>query len=50
LIPGKYLFTHVSNKDLGRIKSPLDNLVLKVTKFYSKEYLQYCRYYAILAG
>ena len=26
------IYTHVSNKDLGRIKSPLDNLVSKVTK------------------
>jgi len=26
------IYTHVSNKNLGRIKSPLDNLVLKVTK------------------
>ncbi len=26
------IYTHVSNKDLGRIKSPLDNLVLKRTK------------------
>jgi len=26
------VYTHVSNKDLGRIKSPLDNLVLKGTK------------------
>jgi len=26
------IYTHVSNKDFGRIKSPLDNLVLKVTK------------------
>jgi len=26
------IYTHVSNKDLGKIKSPLDNLVLKVAK------------------
>jgi len=26
------IYTYVSNKDLGRIKSPLDNLVLKETK------------------
>ena len=26
------IYTHVSNKDLGRIKSPLDDLVLEVTK------------------
>lgn len=26
------IYTYVSNKDLGRIKSPLDNLVLKVAK------------------
>lgn len=26
------IYTHVSNKDLGRIKSPLDNLALKATK------------------
>lgn len=30
--PGKYLDTHVSNKDLDRIKSPLDNLFLKMAK------------------
>jgi len=26
------IYTHVSTKDVGRIKSPLDNLVSKVTK------------------
>ena len=28
----------VKNKDLDRVKSPLDNLVLKITKLYSKKY------------
>jgi len=26
------IYTHISNKDLGRIKIPLGNLVLKVAK------------------